>query len=111
MTAQVRMNWFGRILRALDLEAGRRFDRSAQISARPRSIFITDEGSMGVGPPNLEGDDIICVLYGGPTPYTLRPTSTPDEYTFLGDCYIHGWMHGEALQKSEDKQDKWFRLV
>lgn len=100
-----------RILRAWDLEAFRRFDRSAMILARPRSIFITDEGSMGVGPPDLEEDDAICVLYGGSTPYALRPTSTPDEYTFLGDCYVHGWMHGEALQRSEHKQDKWFRLI
>lgn len=40
-----------RILRALDLEAFRRFDRGSMISNEPRSIFITDEGSMGVGPP------------------------------------------------------------
>lgn len=100
-----------RVLRAWDSEACLRFERSVIIPGVPRSIFITDEGSMGAGPLNLEEDDIICVLYGGPTPYALRPTSTPDEYTFLGDCYVHGWMHGEALQRSGCKPDKWFRLV
>lgn len=75
-----------------------------------RPIFRTEKGSMGAGPPQLQEGDIICVLYGGPTPYALRPTSVPGEYIYLGDCYVHGQMHGEAILLKEG-EEKWFRLV
>lgn len=75
-----------------------------------RSLFGTGKGFIGVGPPQLEKDDIICVLYGGPTLYALRPTSVPGEYTYLGDCYVHGLMYGEALNSSQ-AEEKTFRLM
>lgn len=75
-----------------------------------RPLFRTDKGFMGAGPPQLQEGDVICVLYGGPTPYALRPNSVPGEYTYLGDCYIHGQMHGEAILSNEG-EEKWFRLV
>lgn len=86
------------------------FDLNFSIWLTPRPIFITDGGAMSLGPPNLEKDDVFCILYGGSMPYVLRPISTPVEYTFLGDCYFHGWMYGETFEKS-GYEDKWFRLV
>lgn len=79
----------------------------------PRTLFNTDRGTMGAGPPKLEEGDIICILYGGPVPYVLRPTAVPGEYKFVGDCYLHGQMHGEALRDPSGckKEEKWFRLV
>lgn len=100
-----------RTSRAHDPEAAMAFSQSLLLGRAPMSIFITDGGAIGVGPPNLEKDDAICILYGGPVPYVLRPTSTPEKYTFIGDCYVHGWMHGEAFQKSGREQDTWFSLV
>lgn len=75
-----------------------------------RTLFGMNQGSMGAGPPQLAKGDIICVLYGGPTPYALRPTSIPGEYTYLGDCYVHGMMHGEAVGSSKARET-WFSLV
>lgn len=80
------------------------------VSLSMRSLFGTGKGFIGLGPPQLEKGDIICVLYGGPTLYALRPTSVPGEYTYLGDCYVHGQMHGQALNPSR-AEEKRFRLV
>lgn len=79
----------------------------------PRTLFSTDRGTMGAGPPKLEEGDIICILYGGPVPYVLRPTAVPGEYKFVGDCYLHGQMRGEALEDPSvcKREEKWFRLV
>ena len=76
---------------------------------------------MGLCPPEtLPGDEIV-VLYGGKSPFILRRTSaamvlrarvgeTETKYTnyalsidkgaghsLIGDCYVDGIMHGEAL--------------
>jgi hypothetical protein len=41
--------------------------------------------------------DVICVLYGGEVPYVIRPCGN-GLYKFIGACYVHGLMDGEALQ-------------
>lgn len=87
------------------------FDRSKFIVTASRSFFITQDDYMGVGPPNLEEHDVICVLYGGLNPYALRPTSPPGSYTFLGDCYIPRQMDSEQFLKSGRQPDKWFKLM
>jgi hypothetical protein len=63
-----------------------------------RIFFTTSEGHMGFGPPPLKARDIICVMLGGPTPYALRPTDS-DKFLFLGECFLYGFMYGEAITK------------
>lgn len=99
------------VFRALDWDRQLRYNISTSLLVAPRSFFITNDGYMGVGPPNLEETDVICVLYGGPRPYALRRTSPPGSYNFLGDCYIPGHMDLESFLNSSDKPDKWFRLI
>jgi hypothetical protein len=53
---------------------------------------------MGLGPEALEYGDVIVVLLGGTVPYAIRPlASSPPEHQFVGECYVHGIMSGEAL--------------
>jgi hypothetical protein len=40
-------------------------------------------------------NDIVVVLYGGNTPYVLRPRG--DEFLFIGQAYIDNIMHGEVI--------------
>ena len=63
---------------------------------------------MGTGPPATRPGELVVVLNGGLVPYVLRPTgaATTDgngtrvsEFTILGDCYLHGIMHGEAMDR------------
>ncbi|KAK0101813.1 hypothetical protein ONS95_006963 [Cadophora gregata] len=60
-----------------------------------RSLFRTRKGYYGLGPAEIQRDDMVVVLFGGTTPYVLRPTD--QGYWFVGECYVHGLMNGEAL--------------
>ena len=85
-----------------------------------RSFFVTavdvdnesavngDGSWMGTGPPDTRLDDLVVVLNGGLVPYILRPTGEQTkeqdgtlipEFVILGDCYLHGIMHGEAIDQ------------
>jgi hypothetical protein len=48
-------------------------------------------------PEGAEHGDIICVLAGGRVPYVLRPCDD-GFYRLVGECYVDGAMHGEALK-------------
>jgi hypothetical protein len=48
---------------------------------------------MGMG--TIKPGDIVALLLGGEVPIILRPDG--HDYTFGGECYIHGFMDGEGL--------------
>lgn len=60
-----------------------------------RRFFRSTKGYVGLVPYWAEEGDLICILFGGQTPYVLRPFE--GGYIFVGDCYDHGIMNGEAL--------------
>ena len=59
----------------------------------------------------IQRDDLICVLFGGQTPFLLRPNG--EHYTLLGPCYVHGVMDGEAMsmEEADPANQEWFCLV
>ncbi|KAH8602285.1 heterokaryon incompatibility protein-domain-containing protein [Bisporella sp. PMI_857] len=63
-----------------------------------RSFFQTKKGYWGLGSHVAEGD-IVCVLFGGTTPFCLRPSG--DHYILVGECYFYGFMNGEAVKMME----------
>jgi hypothetical protein len=67
-----------------------------------RRFFFTRKGYMGLGPPNVKVGDEIALLFGGPTPYVLRDDSH-GFYQYIGEVYVHGIMHGEAMKDSDIK--------
>ncbi|KUJ23934.1 HET-domain-containing protein [Mollisia scopiformis] len=62
-----------------------------------RGFFTTETGYMGMGPPNVQLGDIVCVLFGGEVPFVLRPSEN-GMYKMIGQCYLHGVMDGEVIQ-------------
>ncbi|KAF8857796.1 hypothetical protein BDZ45DRAFT_674423 [Acephala macrosclerotiorum] len=73
-------------------------------STKGRRFFITENGYMGLGRPEV-GDEV-WVLFGGDTPFVLRPsTSDPGCHLLVGDCYVHGLMDGEAMVDVEEKTE------
>jgi hypothetical protein len=60
-----------------------------------RRVFCTQKGYYGLGPTFAEAGDIVCVLFGGRTPYCVRQVG--DRYILIGECYVHGLMNGEAM--------------
>ena len=71
-------------------------------------FFILDDGSFGLCPPETQQGDFVFLLFGGKVPFVLRrnPRSKNSaerdgicEYNLVGDCYVDGIMHGEAMKR------------
>lgn len=62
-----------------------------------RRFFTTEKGYLGLGPADARESDMICVLHGGPVPLLLHQNTVHNYYNFIGECFIHGLMNGEAL--------------
>ncbi|KAE8386090.1 ankyrin repeat-containing domain protein [Aspergillus alliaceus] len=84
---------------------GSGFDRLIQLArirsrfqgaSTARKLIMTENGYVGLGPASTVPGDEICVLFGGNVPYIVRGSR---EYKrFIGECYCHGLMNGEALK-------------
>jgi hypothetical protein len=62
-------------------------------------LFILENGSYGLCPPETTDGDIVCLLLGGKAPFVLRPTQYQGGkgyFNLIGDCYVNGIMSGEA---------------
>lgn len=76
-----------------------------------RSFFITQNGYVGLAPGKAQPGDKVCVLFGGNNPFLLRPVKNEsngdvesqenEEYILVGEAYVHGLMHGEAIEALE----------
>lgn len=66
-------------------------------------MFITQEGYLGLGQEGSQIGDVVCILYGGETPFILRQSSLLQErrFQFLSEFYIHGIMDGEMMKNRE----------
>jgi hypothetical protein len=67
-----------------------------------RKFFCTeDEERLGLAPQTAKRGDIVCVFYGCSVPVLIRKIKNKDkskeEYEFIGECYLHGMMDGEAV--------------
>lgn len=70
-------------------------------------LFTTSGGQMGLSWPVLEIGDEVWILDGGNTPFLLRkpPNSNCHEHrNLVGDVYLYGVMHGEALQEARTSE-------
>jgi hypothetical protein len=79
-----------------------RFDYTLNRTSRTRRVFISRGGYIGLGPPATEAGDLICTLYGRPTPFILRLNADRSTYRLLGEAYVNGIMDGELLTSGAD---------
>jgi hypothetical protein len=61
-----------------------------------RRVFVTSKGIIGLGPALVQPGDIVVILFGGCTPFVLRPVD--NYYLLIGECYIHSQMDGAAVE-------------
>lgn len=69
------------------------------------SLFITEKGLLGASQSEISAGDTVHILYGGNVPFILRPASRGVHhpvYTNVTDCYVHGIMHGEAVNENSE---------
>lgn len=81
-----------------------------------RSVFITEKGYVGLGQKNIQQGDVVFVPIGAETPFVMEQVGirvAPKEHVtagneqlpvfrLVGECYLHGWMDGEALGNSSN---------
>ena len=75
---------------------------------------------MGLAPASASVGDMICVVEGSQTPLVLTEAGrlefddpdTPDliDWHFVGDCYLHGIMDGEAWRDTEKEKPEIFLI-
>ncbi|KAF2671440.1 hypothetical protein BT63DRAFT_453835 [Microthyrium microscopicum] len=63
-----------------------------------RTLCLTDDHRISLAFNQARPGDVIVLLSGAPHLYVLRPAGN-DKYTYIGDAYMYGIMHGEILQK------------
>jgi hypothetical protein len=76
----------------------------AERGLKGRQLSRTKQGVLGLFPLGIEEDDEIWMLHGGDVPFVLQPCF--DKYRLVGDCYLHGYMHGEKLEEDPNLADK-----
>lgn len=77
-----------------------------------RCMLKTPDGKIGLCPSGARVDDLVVILYGGLVPYLLRPNVTPGFYGFVGECYLDGFMHGEAFSSGGNPlEEHVFKLI
>jgi hypothetical protein len=80
-----------------------------------RSAFTTVSGEFGLGPGAAKEEDLVVLFWGGQVCYVVREDERRyGQYVFVGECYVDGWMKGEAqekLQCGSNYEERIFRLV
>ncbi len=69
--------------------------------SHPR-FFTTGRGYAGLAPPGVQPGDSVALFHGASVPFIIRPhTSVKGMCRLVGETYVHGIMHGEALEFSD----------
>lgn len=71
-----------------------------------RRLFTTVEGYFGIGPRTLYTGDRVCLLKGCALPLIVRPSEVGEPLQVVGECYIQGYMNGEASKNEGLKWEK-----
>lgn len=103
------------------------FLRRVQATTWNRRFMVTERDSIGFAPPEAVVGDMIVLLWGCSVPVILRelePRKTradgqmdDGKYKLIGECYIHGIMKGEFLEKNmgiesmKDESNRVFDIV
>lgn len=91
------------VSQALELNRlSHRYHGLVTMMAAYRRVFLTDQGYLGVGVDTTAVGDSVWVISSCPVPLILRTATgvssvSQTTYHLMGDSYVHGIMHGEAV--------------
>ncbi|KAJ2907170.1 HET-domain-containing protein [Zalerion maritima] len=75
-----------------------------------RSLFISQDGYIGLGPPSMRENDEVAVIPGFRYPVLLRKMSGTNNYQMVGVCYVSGIMNGLGCDKIDEGADRMVEL-
>lgn len=64
-----------------------------------RRLMTTNEGHIGMVPCRARKGDQVWVLPGCSIPLILRKWENKQSFQVIGECYLHGYMNGEAQEE------------
>jgi hypothetical protein len=85
--------------RVLDLGSSQNLANFTRLANR--SFFVTTKGMIGLGPPRLEKNDTVSILFGCNLPVVLRRAENR-QFEWVGPAYVYGMMDGEAINGVEE---------
>ncbi|PMD33294.1 hypothetical protein L207DRAFT_607968 [Hyaloscypha variabilis F] len=69
-----------------------------------RKVLLTSQGFFGVAPNSVKVGDQLYLLPGAEFPILLRGLPKSEvEHSLVGECYIHGLMHGEGMNSARKR--------
>ena len=74
------------------------FERMVTRAVDGRRLFRTKRNLLGICPYSSAVGDSVWFLAGAKVPFILRPVADTEYHELLGECYLHGFMHGEINQ-------------
>lgn len=77
------------------LEPNPRWSERLQSTVKYKRFFTTETGLIGMASSKAKPGDVVCVLFGGRVPFSLRKVE--DHYNLVGETYVHGFMDGRAV--------------
>jgi len=85
------------------LEGMLEWRRENNIAFGRRRLFRTSTELLGLGPMDMVIGDEVWILAGAKMPFVLRSLEN-GRYRLLGQAYVHGVMHGEAVEGSDGSE-------
>lgn len=64
-----------------------------------RSVF--DAGFFGLGPPDIQIGDMVCLFYGAQTPFVIRPCEG-GRFRLVGDAFVKDVMYDAKPELKEN---------
>lgn len=75
-----------------------------------RRLAVTKKGHLGMAASRATRGDLICVLYGCNIPVLLREQKD-GTCELVGECYLDGFMNGEALANGSGLTEVYFHIA
>jgi hypothetical protein len=69
---------------------------------RQREVFTKEKKYTGLGPLLMQENDIVCLIYGAKVLFLIRRRAEGG-YLLVGECYVHGLMHGEGISTGAEE--------
>lgn len=87
-----------------------RFNALVGLTLESRRMFVTKDGRLGMGPQSLKCGDEIWGLEGADVPFVLRRLDE-EKFRLVGEAFVFGAMHGEAVRSVTTDRFSEVRLV